>query len=195
MARSGRNQAANPISTPRCLGSAADNVQRLSGCGWRRPLYVESNLRLPRHSEDNVEVGHRQQFGLSAGQPLSTREPFGISGSACCGRNCRRCEATDRPFRSKGVPLAEGFRYGLWGTAANGLRFFTDGAAKKWPLRGSLKLGTRPGSVCQREWRDTNLATPRVPSPTPHGQARSADLNYARDIFDLDLNTAVMPSA
>jgi hypothetical protein len=25
--------------------------------------------------------------------------------------------------------------------ASNGLRFFTDGAAKKWPLRGSLKLG------------------------------------------------------
>jgi hypothetical protein len=24
---------------------------------------------------------------------------------------------------------------------ANELRFFTDGAAKKWPLRGSLKLG------------------------------------------------------
>jgi hypothetical protein len=26
-------------------------------------------------------------------------------------------------------------------TASNSLRFFTDGAAKKWPLRGSLKLG------------------------------------------------------
>jgi hypothetical protein len=26
-------------------------------------------------------------------------------------------------------------------TVHKGLRFFADGAAKKWPLRGSLKLG------------------------------------------------------
>jgi hypothetical protein len=40
---------------------------------------VESDLcDRRRHREDDVKVGHRQQLGLSVGQPFSTRQPLAL---------------------------------------------------------------------------------------------------------------------
>ena len=64
-------------------GIGSDDAQRLGGGREQDAiddgLIVESDLcDLRRHREDDVEVGHRQQLGLSVGQPLSTRQPLAL---------------------------------------------------------------------------------------------------------------------
>jgi hypothetical protein len=64
-------------------GIGSDDAQRLGGCGEQDAiddgLIVESDLGdRRRHSEDDVEVRHRQQLGLSVGQPLGTRQPLAL---------------------------------------------------------------------------------------------------------------------
>jgi hypothetical protein len=63
---------------------AGDTLQRLGGCGEQDGiddgLIVESDLGdRRRHGEDDVEVRHRQQLGLSVGQTRlwSTVKPGG----------------------------------------------------------------------------------------------------------------------
>ena len=60
-------------------GIGSDDAQRLGGGGEQDAiddgLIVESDLGdRRRHREDDVEVRHRQQLGLSVGQPLGTRQ-------------------------------------------------------------------------------------------------------------------------
>ena len=64
-------------------GIGSDDAQRLGGGGEQDAiddgLIVESDLGdRRRHREDDVEVRHRQQLGLSVGQPLSTRQPLAL---------------------------------------------------------------------------------------------------------------------
>src|SRR3954447_2579063 len=64
--------AVSPMRAPRCLGSAAI-VIRVSAA----VLSIDHRLVLigdvgdrPRQGEDDVEIGHGQQFGLAIGEPL-----------------------------------------------------------------------------------------------------------------------------
>jgi hypothetical protein len=64
-------------------GIGSDDAQRLGGGGEQDAiddgLIVESDLGdWRRHREDDVEVRHRQQFGLSVGQPLGTRQSLAL---------------------------------------------------------------------------------------------------------------------
>src|SRR5438105_6984608 len=64
-------------------GIGSDDAQRLGGGGEQDAiddgLIVESDLgNRRRHREDDVEVRHRQQLGLSIGQPLSTHQPLAL---------------------------------------------------------------------------------------------------------------------
>jgi len=64
-------------------GIGSDDAQRLGGDGEQdaidHGLIVESDLcDRRRHREDDVEVRHRQQLGLSVGQPFSTRQPLAL---------------------------------------------------------------------------------------------------------------------
>ena len=43
-----------------------------------------------RQGEDDVEVRHRQQFGLSMREPFGACQPLTL-GASGCGRSCRRC--------------------------------------------------------------------------------------------------------
>src|SRR6266850_598221 len=64
-------------------GIGSDDAQRLGGGGEQDAiddgLIVESDLGdWRRHGEDDVEVRHRQQLGLSVGQPLGTRQSLAL---------------------------------------------------------------------------------------------------------------------
>jgi len=64
-------------------GIGSDDAQRLGGGGEQDAiddgLIVKSDLGdRRRYSEDNVEVRHREQLGLSVGQPLNTRQPLAL---------------------------------------------------------------------------------------------------------------------
>jgi hypothetical protein len=64
-------------------GIGSDDAQRLGGCREEDAvddgLIVERDLGdRRRHRKDDVEVRHRQQLGLSVGQPLSAGEPLAL---------------------------------------------------------------------------------------------------------------------
>ena len=43
-----------------------------------------------RQGEDDVEIRHRQQFGLPLSEPFGPALSPGTSGNGGCGRSCRR---------------------------------------------------------------------------------------------------------
>src|ERR1700730_13681057 len=64
-------------------GIGSDDAQRLGG--GREQDAIDDGLTVEwdlgdrgRHSEDDVQVRHRQQLGSSVGQPLSTRQPLAL---------------------------------------------------------------------------------------------------------------------
>ena len=84
-----------PMRAPRCLGSAAMRGQRLGGGAEQEivdgGLVLEGDLGdRRRQGEDDVVIGDRQQIGLALGEPLRAPPRPDTSGSAGCGRSCRR---------------------------------------------------------------------------------------------------------
>ena len=55
------------------------------------PLVLECDLGgRRRQSEDDVEVGNRQQFGLTSGEPLGSRRSLTLAAMTVAARNGRR---------------------------------------------------------------------------------------------------------
>ena len=84
------------------LRVGGDRAQRLGRRaeqdGVDRLLVLEGDLGdRRRQREDDMEVRHRQQLGLPGGQPRRRGPGPGTSGSAGCGRSCRRCGSARNP--------------------------------------------------------------------------------------------------
>src|SRR5215471_10257350 len=67
--------AVSPMRAPRCLGSAANRDQGV-GSDFQQQV-IDDRLILigdvgdwSRQGEHDMEIGHRQEFGLAVGQPL-----------------------------------------------------------------------------------------------------------------------------
>ena len=92
------------------LGIGGDGAQRLGRgprTGWRRPtalFWKAISATGAGSGEDDMEVRHRQQLGLPR-RRASRRAPGpGTSGSAGCGRSCRRCGS--RPQSAQRLDVA-----------------------------------------------------------------------------------------
>ena len=72
-----------PVSAPRCLASAA--MMRIVSAAAFEQDVIDDRFVLQRygadrcgHGEHDVEVGDRQQFGLSIGKPLGTGQTLAL---------------------------------------------------------------------------------------------------------------------
>ena len=84
-----------PVSAPRCFGSAAMMRDRLGG--RLEQDVVDDRLVLQRdggnccrHREDDVEIRHRQQLGLTIGKPLGASQALALRAVPVAAANGRR---------------------------------------------------------------------------------------------------------
>ena len=72
--------ATRPISAPRCLGSGPQHLRcRAEQDGVDRLLVLKGDLgHRSRQGEHDVEVGYRQQLGLSCRKPLGPRRSLAL---------------------------------------------------------------------------------------------------------------------